>query len=553
MKRHAVYCIISLFLCGIGSVNASWVLGVVPPDDVMVEEGESALHREARLLIGTGGALDALFPREEDGAVVDYSLLQWAAKTGDEAVVRYMTVCGAEIDMPDARRWTSLHLAIMAGQSHVVRCLIHYGANTEVVDFQGRTPLHWAVLAGQLESAEALLDAGAVIDAVTIVGNTSLHLAVMQENVALVKLLLDAGANVRCQNAEGVAALHLAVRQKGGVAWSLMSLLLDYQADPNCQNNKGLTPLHNIINEADTVLFCIEEMYAPGFAKNALQQKMVQAYQDQVAEVLPKADVLLRAGADPNIRSESGDTPLDYAYLMQDEHGAGGSGEVIMAIISLLENNGAVSGSLIAGQATTSHPDQTEEQMVAVVERIIRMGGLIDAPARKRDGLSYLHLAAEYGYLDVARALVEAGADVNVRKICGDVITKKATGSAPLHLAAKGGHTEMVRYLLDHDASINLKGNHGLTPLHAAAEGGHISVIQLLLDRCARIDEQDVSGQTALFIAVIENHYDAVELLLKYGADPAMSLVSGQTVYDVACNQIIRKLLRRYMQKGGRR
>ncbi|MEK6236654.1 MAG: ankyrin repeat domain-containing protein, partial [Planctomycetales bacterium] len=55
------------------------------------------------------------------------------------------------------------------------------------------------------------------------------------------------------------------------------------------------------------------------------------------------------------------------------------------------------------------------------------------------DGRTALHVAAEKGYLDIVKKLLEEGADPD---------GKTTDGSTPLLLAAKGGHKEVVDWLL---------------------------------------------------------------------------------------------------------
>ena len=82
-----------------------------------------------------------------------------------------------------------------------------------------------------------------------------------------------------------------------------------------------------------------------------------------------------------------------------------------------------------------------------------------------------LHWSARNGHLEVVRALIKAGADVNA---------KDNDGWTPLHYSAWNGHLEVARALIEAGADVNAKENGGSTPLHAAAEKGHKSVIKIL-------------------------------------------------------------------------
>lgn len=64
--------------------------------------------------------------------------------------------------------------------------------------------------------------------------------------------------------------------------------------------------------------------------------------------------------------------------------------------------------------------------------------------------------------VDVARVLIEAGADVNRR--CEH-------GRTALHMAASWGHADVVQFLMQHGANAELVDEEGLTPPMAARSG----------------------------------------------------------------------------------
>jgi ankyrin repeat protein len=93
------------------------------------------------------------------------------------------------------------------------------------------------------------------------------------------------------------------------------------------------------------------------------------------------------------------------------------------------------------------------------------------ADARDSDNLSTLHVAAAYGATNAARALVNAGADVEARD------SLEAGGLTPLHWAAIWGSREMVATLLDLGANIQVGDKRGRTPLHWATNFCRCGVI----------------------------------------------------------------------------
>lgn len=100
-------------------------------------------------------------------------------------------------------------------------------------------------------------------------------------------------------------------------------------------------------------------------------------------------------------------------------------------------------------------------------------------------GETALMVAAHRGSLELARALVARGAQVN------------RPAWAPLHYAAAGGHVEMARWLLEQSAYIDAESPNGTTPLMMAARQKQISVLRLLLEEGADPTVRNQSGLTA--------------------------------------------------------
>jgi ankyrin repeat protein len=97
---------------------------------------------------------------------------------------------------------------------------------------------------------------------------------------------------------------------------------------------------------------------------------------------------------------------------------------------------------------------------------------------RSPDGFSALHLAAFFGRPEVARLLLDRGADPNLW----------ATGGLhvrPLHSAVAGGHEEVARLLVEAGADVGAAQDGGYTPLMGAAQNGSAGTVALLLERGA--------------------------------------------------------------------
>ena len=122
-------------------------------------------------------------------------------------------------------------------------------------------------------------------------------------------------------------------------------------------------------------------------------------------------------------------------------------------------------------------------------------------------GRTLLHASSADGLVDVARWLLNIGADANAQA---------DSRRTPLYFALMNRHLELVRILLDHGADVNAATTDNYTPLHQASSGGHINVVWLLLEHGADVHARDESQSTPLHYAP---NPETVHLLIKHGAD----------------------------------
>jgi ankyrin repeat protein len=194
-------------------------------------------------------------------------------------------------------------------------------------------------------------------------------------------------------------------------------------------------------------------------------------------------------------------------------------------------------------QVQSPSDDDTE----VVVAGLVGTGG---------GGLTALVLAAREGDIESARALVNAGADVN-----------QATeyGWTPLLTASNNRNYELASMLLERGADANIANKGGWTPLYLATdnrniEGGdypvpkpdrdHLDIITRLLDKGAdpnaRVRENTLTrtiftmqwffedGATAFARAAQSSDTELMTLLLKYAADPTIATANGDTPLTLA-------------------
>jgi hypothetical protein len=92
-------------------------------------------------------------------------------------------------------------------------------------------------------------------------------------------------------------------------------------------------------------------------------------------------------------------------------------------------------------------------------------------------------------------------------------------------LAAASAHGDLalVKALVERGANVNLRDHDGYTALTWAAQRGQANVVKYLLDHWATPNPLDTGGYTPLMWAAQEGHHETAKLLLSKGANPFVS------------------------------
>jgi ankyrin repeat protein len=162
------------------------------------------------------------------------------------------------------------------------------------------------------------------------------------------------------------------------------------------------------------------------------------------------------------------------------------------------------------------YPNPTTALMVTayyghaeVARLLIDAGAQVDAA--NSAGTTALMLAAESGHADCARLLIDAGAQVD--------FTPMSNGDTPLYVAALCGHPEIVRMFVTAGANVNARSTDGNTALMAAAHCGNIKIVQLLIEAGTDINAFNAKGQTAMVLASDSGYNEVVRMLKQVGAN----------------------------------
>jgi ankyrin repeat protein len=355
-----------------------------------------------------------------------------------------------------------------------------------------------AVKAGDAAAVRTLLAGRADVNATEADGSTALHWAAQRDDVAMVARLIAAGADVARASRYGVTPLSLAVTNGNAAT---VTRLLAAGANPNTALPGGETAL------------------------------MTAARVGRV-DVL---EALLAKGADPNAREESrGQTALMWA--------------------AAANHADAVRVLLAAGaerDARTTDPAAARP----------RSGGTFSAAAgvaatttSRGPSFTAFLFAVQLGQLDAARALLDAGSNVN---------EALPDGTSALVLATMNGQWELGAHLVDRGADVDAAAQ-GWTALHQIARirrtnigflpppagkgslsstdlvkkliaaGANVNALQTRDFRDGYRNRLNRVGATPFLLAAKNVDTEVMRLLLAAGADPLKANADATTPLMVA-------------------
>jgi len=376
--------------------------------------------------------IDELDGEELD--VVDYKrrtpLCYAAANEGFDEILSMLIERGADINHQNVNGYTPLMFAVRMNRLSIVKMLQYYGhADVNIRGKYGETALIFACShETSIEMVRLLLDEGAMIDAYTTrvcEQPTALFGAIRQGNLDLVRLLLERGANPnQSHHKTHLQPIHAAAEMGNP---KILELLLIYKADVNARYTTDITPLG------------------------------VAAIYDRVEN----AEILIRYGADINYRGRSGFTPLIDACFSVSH----GVANIILnhadINIAATDDEGRTALWHICGASLVTKvtpPGESEDYhknaRQQLLKRMLDNGAdpnhkplreysplletlyrkepelatiLLDAGADFDEehpvyGYTPLKFACQYRLTDVAKRLIEMGADVERRYDSGETI-----------------------------------------------------------------------------------------------------------------------------------
>lgn len=418
-----------------------------------------------------------------------------AARQGDAEAVRALIETGADVNMAGGDGMTALHWAAANGHVRVVEFLIAASADVAAKTRIGSYgPLHLGSRGGHGVVVATLLDAGAEVDAVTTnSGVTALHLAAAAlDGEQAVAALLDHGADANAR--EGAAGQTPLMFAAGANRAATVQELLRRGADPGIATRViDVLPSVALDREADKRF---REMTAEmPVDPNAWDGDLSPS---QVQDAIRQQRAFLRSGYDVGA--------VDAHSLASSRPDYPGGPDVLRPPYreTLVGKTGGMTALLHA--AREGHLDAA----VALLD-----GGADINQISGGDRTSPLLMAALNGQFDLALVLIARGADPD--------LAASTDGATPLFAVLqtqwapksnypqpraqdhqRAEYMDVLRALLEAGANPNVRLNthlwyweYGLTKMGI-----------------------DLTGATPFWRATFAQDLDAMKLLVAYGADP---------------------------------
>ncbi|XP_069778381.1 transient receptor potential cation channel, subfamily N, member 1 isoform X3 [Narcine bancroftii] len=438
--------------------------------------------------------------------------LHLAAENGHDQISDILLWHKAFVNAKTKLGLTPLHLGAQNGYNRVVKLLVETHASMfDALSLLKQTPLHLAAAKGQLDVCNSLLRMKADVNATDIQGQTPLHLAAENNHSEVVKLFLKHKPElVMLANMEGSTCAHIAA-SKGSVAVIKELLKFNKAGVTTSRNkNKDSNPLHLAATGGHAeVVKVLLEAGASATDENADGMNVVH-----LAAKNGHINVLEALKGTLSFKITS--TKTGFTALHMAAHF--GQMDFVREILTKMPATmpSEVPKTPSKGQLTKEHPSESGYTPLHLAaqsghENLVRL--LLNYPGVQVDtqtslqGATPLHLAAQNGHTAVIGMLLS--------KCTSQLHLKDNWGRTCLHLAAANGHIEMARALLGQGAEINILDKNGWTPLHFAAKSGYLNTVQFLVESGASPKLECKERKTPIQYAAANHHQEVVIFLIR--------------------------------------
>lgn len=342
-----------------------------------------------------------------------------------------------------------------SGDYDNVVLMLESGVNVNQVNSKGLTPLMIATMNKQYEIASILISYGAIMENIDNDGCNAFYYGVQygMDNIEDIfytyksRIADNCYININQRNKEGNTPLHIA-SQNGNI--DAVSILSYREAHINILNSKGYSPL--LIASANG------------------HTEIVEMLLDRYNENNKKYSI--------DINYDEGCCTSEYhCRVTSPIHIATENGHI--DVVKLLIKNGAKVNNTINIRNTTL--------------KTYYENGTFSMYGYSTIGITPLYIASKQGYTDIVKLLIDNGANVNYTTITSSTTpfygkdiynndkNRITTGMSPLHIASQYGHVDVVTVLINNGANVGYSNELGYTALDIAIQNGHTEVVTVLM------------------------------------------------------------------------
>jgi serine/threonine-protein phosphatase 6 regulatory ankyrin repeat subunit B len=285
-----------------------------------------------------------------------------------------------------------------------------------------------------------------------MMGFSPIYLAAQKQHVQVVQALIGAGAHVDRPNGQSGATALMMAGERG--LTEVFKVLLEAGALPNAQKHDGATSL--MLAGENGHVQCLKMLLKkganPNLGKFDKQNPLMAAVRAAKGDCV---SLLLEAGADPNATSLNGATPLmlmiEFTHLIST-----GAHPVQQQAKKTAEQMVATDPEALKtlSQKYKIHGERSCKEML---ELLVHAGADMSMTMTDVNGFNALDLACKIGHAVAVQALLEAGADTYTKRqrpcdsLSGAGLREpRARGGAnALVLAAEGGWADVIKLLLE--------------------------------------------------------------------------------------------------------
>ena len=425
--------------------------------------------------------------------------LHRAASYGHNEVAELLIAKGADMNAKTNGQQTPMHAAAYNGHRNIIELLIEYGAdvNSQIKlagSFNKMTPLDFDLFYSDGQNCELLIKHGGVTGTKP---DTSIHEAAEHGYSEGLKHLFIAGADINARDENGMTPLHLAVKHgQKAMTEVLIAKGADLNAktkpkdqDPTSESQRGSMGFMPVeIPKTALDLTALDYFDSP--EEKAVKKEIAGLLRKHGGKygsflsALRNNDIdavrqFLSNGTDINAKDEFGDiTPLLIAGRSKE-------------MFELLIANGADVNAQLGNGWTLLH-ETARFGNIETAELLIANGADVNSKvdtgllgAMEKD--SPLFVAEYHGQKEMAALLRKHGGKTG----------HELKAEESLHIAAQYGNLELVRKHLDASADVNEVDVMGMTPLHLACAGGNHDVVSLLIENGADVGAKITPGRPA--------------------------------------------------------